>query len=88
MKKVRNLTLGGIQQKIYNLVLSTIFLIVAAYTAVFFYQGNKINTAVTEISRQWDELTAAAEQTETAQIAGQFRQIGQQYTETMTASLD
>ena len=88
MKKVRNLTLGGIQQKMYNLVLSTNFLIVAAYTAVFFYQGNKINTAVTEISRQWDELTAAAEQTETAQIAGQFRQIGQQYTETMTASLD
>ena len=88
MKKVRNLTLGGIQQKIYNLVLSTIFLIVAAYTAVFFYQGNKINNAVTEISQQWEELTAAAEQAESAQIAGQFRQISREYTEKMTASLD
>lgn len=88
MKKIRNLTLGGIQQKIYNLVLSTIFLIVAAYTAVFFYQGNKINTAVAEISQQWEELTAAAEEAETAQIAGQFRQLALDYNETMTASLE
>lgn len=88
MKKIRNITLGGIQQKIYNLVLTTIILIIAAYTAVFFYQMNKIQNSVADISPQWEALTAGTEAAETAEISEKFRQIGQEYTETLTTSLD
>ena len=34
MRKIRNLVLGGIQQKMFNLVLAVILLMVAAYTVV------------------------------------------------------
>ena len=34
MKKVKNIVIGGIQQKIFNLVLITILLMMAASTAV------------------------------------------------------
>ncbi|MCR4585363.1 MAG: serine/threonine-protein phosphatase [Lachnospiraceae bacterium] len=34
MKKVGNLTIGGLQQKIFNLVLTTIIILIAAYTIV------------------------------------------------------
>ena len=39
MKKYKNLVIGGIQQKVFNLVLVTILLLVAAYTAVILH-GN------------------------------------------------
>ena len=52
MKKIRNIVLGGIQQKIFNLVLITIILVVAAYTAVIFYQAGYINTLVTDTNNQ------------------------------------
>ena len=38
MKKVRNIVIGGIQQKVFNLVLVTVLLMMAAYTAVVIYQ--------------------------------------------------
>ena len=46
MKKFRNITIGGIQQKIFNLVLVTVILIVAVYSAVFFYQSHNFNNIV------------------------------------------
>lgn len=88
MKKIRNLTIGGIQQKIYNLVLTTIILIVAAYTIVLLYQANNISGAVSEISQQWEELTSNPEQLETEQLTERFTQIGQSYTDTLTAHVD
>ena len=52
MKKIRNIVLGGIQQKVFNLVLITIILVVAAYTAVIVYQVGYINTLVTDTNNQ------------------------------------
>ena len=50
MKKITNWVLGGLQQKIFNLVLITIILIVAAYTIVINYQAKHLQALVTETS--------------------------------------
>ncbi|MBO5520941.1 MAG: SpoIIE family protein phosphatase [Eubacterium sp.] len=50
MKKIKNWVLGGLQQKIFNLVLITIILIVAAYTIVINYQAKHLQALVTETS--------------------------------------
>ena len=42
MKKYRNITVGGIQQKIFNLVLITLILMVAAFTAVIIHQSGQL----------------------------------------------
>ena len=41
MKTLKRLFTGGIRLKIFSMLLVTIVLIIAAYTAVFFYQSNK-----------------------------------------------
>ena len=48
MKKLRNIFSGGIRLKIFSMLLITIVLIIAAYTAVFFYQSNKVEQLVNE----------------------------------------
>ena len=48
MKKIRSLFTGGIRMKIFSMLLITIVLIIAAYTAVFFYQSNKVAQLVNE----------------------------------------
>ena len=48
MKKVRNLVIGGIQQKIFNLVLVTILLMMAAYAVVIIYQSGRLSTIAGE----------------------------------------
>lgn len=48
LRKIKNITLGGIQQKIFNLVLLMIMLVMAAYSVVIFYQMNRIGGLVTE----------------------------------------
>lgn len=52
MKKYKNIAIGGIQQKIFNLVLIMILLVVAAYTVVIFYQANHLNQLVTETNEK------------------------------------
>lgn len=42
MRKFGNITIGGIQQKIFNLVLITILLIMAAFAAVLLYQSGRL----------------------------------------------
>ena len=42
MKRMRCIFSGGIRFKIFSMLLITIVLIIAAYTAVFFYQTNKV----------------------------------------------
>ena len=42
MRKFRNWAIGGIQHKVFNLVLIVIVLMVAAYTAVIIYQTKSI----------------------------------------------
>ena len=48
MKKYRSLLSGGIRFKIFFMLLITIVLIIAAYTAVFFYQTNKVEKLVND----------------------------------------
>ena len=64
MKKFGNITIGGIQQKIFNLVLITIILILAAFSAVSFYQTNKLTNIVEDSStEQKESITSTSEQT-------------------------
>ena len=48
MNKLKRLFAGGIRLKIFRMLLITIVLIIAAYTAVFFYQSNKVEQLVNE----------------------------------------
>ena len=58
MKKIGNIVLGGIQQKIYNLVLYAIFLVIAAYTAVLIYQSENLTKLTTETNNRQKESIA------------------------------
>ena len=51
MKKFRGITIGGIQQKIFNLVVITIILIMASYTTVIIYQSGKLTELVRSTSQ-------------------------------------
>ena len=44
MKKFKNIVLGGIQSKIFNLVIIFLLLTMAAYTVVILHQTNSLNT--------------------------------------------
>ena len=55
MKKFGNITIGGIQQKIFNLMLITIILILAAFGAVSFYQTNRLTNIVKKSSEEQRE---------------------------------
>ena len=59
MKKFGNITIGGIQQKIFNLVLITILLILGAYSAVIFYQTNRLTNIVRGSSEEQRESIAS-----------------------------
>lgn len=64
MKKFGNITIGGIQQKIFNLVLITIILIMASYSAVNFYQINRLSNIVNESGEeQRESITSISGQT-------------------------
>ena len=59
MKKINNLTFGGIQQKLFNLVLIMLLLVMAAYSAVIVYQMNNLSTLVSESSKSQKESISA-----------------------------
>ena len=44
MKKIRNLVIGGLEQKIFNLVLFSIILIVLAFMGVAVYQTRSLSS--------------------------------------------
>ncbi len=48
MDKLRKIFAGGIRRKIFSLVLIMIVLVIAAYTAVFFYQSSRVERLVNE----------------------------------------
>ena len=48
MKKYKNITIGGIQQKIFNLVLITLLLMMAVNSAVIFHQSGRLTALVEE----------------------------------------
>jgi len=71
MKQYGNFTLGGIQQKIFNLVLIILVLVMAAYSVVILHQMNSINTLVSETNeKQKASITGISENTMQAVISG------------------
>ena len=42
VKKIRNLVIGGIENKVFNLILATVFLTAAAFMAGFLYQSGML----------------------------------------------
>lgn len=58
------LTLGGLQQKVLNLVLFFILAIIAAFSAVSIYQSRKLSEVVSEANdKQQDSITAVSNDT-------------------------
>ena len=55
MKKVGKIVLGGIYQKILNLTLYAILLVIAAYTAVLIYQASHLEKLGTETNEKQKE---------------------------------
>ncbi len=67
MKKFKYITLGGIQQKIFNLVIVTILLMMAAYAVVILYQSGKLTDLVRDSSdSQKQSITSISGETMTA----------------------
>ena len=70
MKKYKNLVIGGIQQKVFNLVLVTILLLIAAYTAVIVYQSSSLKKLTAETNlRQKEAIAEISETTMDAVVA-------------------
>ena len=64
MRKIRGFTIGGLQQKIFNLVLVFILALIGAYMAVSTYQTRKLTSIVQEANaRQQASITAVSEET-------------------------
>ena len=56
MKKASRALTGGIRQRVFNMLLMTIVLIIAAYTAVYFYQSNRVEQFVNETYDAMNQL--------------------------------
>ncbi len=52
MKKIWNIVIGGLQQKIFNLVLLTLILVVLAFAAVTVYQASSLRNIVGEANER------------------------------------
>ena len=71
MKKIMNIVIGGIEQKIVNLVLVTILLMVGAYTAVILYQAKNIGDLVTTTNeRQGNSIVQISDRTMESVVSG------------------
>ncbi len=71
MRKYKHITLGGIQQKVFNLVLIMLLLVVAVYSVMISYQMNHLTGIVTDTNEQQKgAITAISQQTMDAVIAG------------------
>ena len=71
MRKYKNITFGGIQQKIFNLVLIMLVLVMATYSGSIVYQMNRLTGIVSDTNeKQKGAITAISQQTMDAVIAG------------------
>ncbi len=59
MRKFKNLVIGGIENKIFNLILITVIVLTAAFIGVTVYQSNMLNKVTTESSIKQQETTSA-----------------------------
>ena len=70
MKRFKNITLGGIQQKIVNLVLITLLLVMAVFSVMINYQMNHLNRLVADTNeKQKGSITSISQETMDAVIA-------------------
>lgn len=70
MKYIRGLKIGGLQQKIFNLMLVFVLLLVGAFVAVSVYQQHHLSDIVSEASsRQQASITEVSEATMEAVLA-------------------
>ena len=78
MRKFRNITLGGIQHKIFNLVIITIVLMVAAYASVILYQSGELTGLVRDTSdSQKESINVISEQTMASVLDSELTQSTQ-----------
>lgn len=71
MKKFKYFVIGGIQSKIFNLVLIMLVLIMAVYSSIIVWQMKDLTALVTDTNeKQKDGITAISGQTMDAVIAG------------------
>ncbi len=55
MRKFKNFVIGGIQSKVFNLILYTVFLLTAAFIALSIYQNNTLSQLVADSSQRQQE---------------------------------
>lgn len=78
MKKIKNITIGGIQQKIFDLVIITIILIVAVFATVIFYQSGRLTTLVRNtIDSQKESISEISGETMSAVLDANLTQSTQ-----------
>ena len=78
MRKFRNFVIGGIQQKIFTLVLVFLLLTMAAYTVVILYQTNTLSTLVADTNdRPKQSIVEISQQTMDTVISGSQAQSTQ-----------
>ena len=78
MRKFKNWIIGGIQQKVFNLVLFSILLIVAAYTAVLLWQSSQLSDLVASANTQQKEaITQTVEQSMGARLSNDLSKATQ-----------
>ena len=78
MKKIKGITIGGIQQKIFNLVVITIILMMAAHVTVILYQFGQMVTLVRSTSEsQKDSISTISGETMAAILDANLTQSTQ-----------
>ncbi len=60
MRKFKNLVIGGIQNKIFNLILLTVILLVAAFTIIMLYQGSMLRSLSQDTYAKQDRTVSDA----------------------------
>ena len=78
MKKYKNITIGGIQQKIFNLVLITVILMMVVNSVVILHQSRQLSSLVEETSAaQKQSMAEISDQTMTAVLDSNLTQSTQ-----------
>ncbi len=78
MDKIRKIMIGGIKRKIFNLVVITIILIMAAYTAVIIYQSSHLTALVSDTNEsQKQSITSISNMTMSAILDANLTQSTQ-----------
>ncbi len=78
MKRIKNIVLGGIQHKVFNLVLVTIILLVTAYTVIVIYQSENARKLSRENNeRQTKSIETISQETMDAVLSESLTQSTQ-----------